>query len=451
MLKLVVLVCLAISTRATQKRSSEESVEGAASRIFKRVKTVGSEESGGSSLIEGVESIMSSLAGESASRRVVDFLPARQTPPLQPRSKLASLVKTFLDVRGDEKVPGPFMHLNKEILLDSGDRNSHVFLMIGTRMSRQLFSTIFEASLSAATYLIKYQVNCEELGKGDREDRIHPLVREAAIHSVIADSNIAMKMIYLSGGSKFQLPLTEKSEFLIISPPHSGQACLNHPASSVRFLLVERARHSLNALLLQDEFRRGVGLGKAIKMTLELLALLEDLHAKDIVHGDIHPGNVVVDSSGAIKLIDFGMAFFNSDMMGKPEIIQKPHSYSHVLYSHYNILGSRFGFRDDLFKALHVLATLMMGVDFMAHCASLDKLGLLFKFKAEENYFAIPGRDPVTETVLLSPESRALVRGHLNAAMEMARNQPFVDKPARLTEVSFQLALALEIVNRFSP
>ena len=98
-----------------------------------------------------------------------------------------------------------------------------------------------------------------------------------------------------------------------------------------------------------------------------------------------------------------------------------------------------------------MLATLMMGVDFMAHCASLDKLGLLFKFKAEENYFAIPGRDPVTETVLLSPESRALVRGHLNAAMEMARNQPFVDKPARLTEVSFQLALALEIVNRFSP
>ena len=449
MLKLVVLV-LAISTRATQKRSSEDSVEGAASRIFKRVKTVGSEESGGSSLIEGVESIMSSLAGESASRRVVDFLPARQTP-LQPRSKLATLVKAFLDVRQDEKVPGPFMHLNKEILLDAGDRNSHVFLRIGTRMSRQLFSTIFEASLSAATYVIKYQVNCEELGKGDMEDRIHPLVREAAIYTVVADSNIAMKIIYLSGGVKFELPLTEKSEFSEISPPHSGQACLNHPSSSVRFLLVERASHSLNTLLLKDEFQRGVGLGKAIKMTLELLALLEDLHAKDIVHGDIHPGNVVVDSSGAIKLIDFGMAFFNSDMTGKPEIIRKPHSYSHVLYSHYNILGSRFGFRDDLFKTLHVLATLMMGLDFMSHCASLDKLGLLFKFKAEEKYFATPSRDPVMENAFLPPEARAQVSAHLNGAMEIARNQPFVDKPARLAEASFQLALALEIVNRFSP
>ena len=52
----------------------------------------------------------------------------------------------------------------------------------------------------------------------------------------------------------------------------------------------------------------------------DLLALLQgvahayaSLHARGVVHGDVHPRNVLVDRSGAATIIDFGLAIVRSD------------------------------------------------------------------------------------------------------------------------------------------
>ena len=44
------------------------------------------------------------------------------------------------------------------------------------------------------------------------------------------------------------------------------------------------------------------------RLALELVAAYERLHRAGVVHGDVHPGNVLVSPDGAVTLVDFGSA-----------------------------------------------------------------------------------------------------------------------------------------------
>jgi len=50
----------------------------------------------------------------------------------------------------------------------------------------------------------------------------------------------------------------------------------------------------------------------ALKIMLDTTDALAYLHARKIIHRDICPGNIVVNSAGEPKLIDFGLAIFKS-------------------------------------------------------------------------------------------------------------------------------------------
>jgi serine/threonine protein kinase len=51
----------------------------------------------------------------------------------------------------------------------------------------------------------------------------------------------------------------------------------------------------------------------SLKIISDVLATLEFAHQKDIFHRDIKPGNIMVDNSGQVKIIDFGIAKSKTD------------------------------------------------------------------------------------------------------------------------------------------
>lgn len=49
---------------------------------------------------------------------------------------------------------------------------------------------------------------------------------------------------------------------------------------------------------------------RAIRITLDIASALKHAHAKNIIHRDVKPGNIMLDSDGVAKLCDLGMAKF---------------------------------------------------------------------------------------------------------------------------------------------
>ncbi|GCF11520.1 protein kinase domain-containing protein [Dictyobacter arantiisoli] len=60
----------------------------------------------------------------------------------------------------------------------------------------------------------------------------------------------------------------------------------------------------------------------ALTISAELTKSLEILHTNDIRHGDFHAGNVMIQSDGMLKLIDFGSAKENATQLEKNEDLE---------------------------------------------------------------------------------------------------------------------------------
>ena len=71
-----------------------------------------------------------------------------------------------------------------------------------------------------------------------------------------------------------------------------------------------------------------------------------------------------------------------------------------------------------------MLAVLLMGTPFRKYCAELDEPLVLLEIKASGNYFDMVAAG--------------------DRAMEIARDQPDVDPPARIEEVRIELQAALD-------
>jgi len=67
---------------------------------------------------------------------------------------------------------------------------------------------------------------------------------------------------------------------------------------------------SLTALLDRD---RKLPVDEALPMLTGILEGLQAAHAANIVHGDVKPGNVLLDAQGEVKLADFGLSWMMDD------------------------------------------------------------------------------------------------------------------------------------------
>jgi Tol biopolymer transport system component/predicted Ser/Thr protein kinase len=74
--------------------------------------------------------------------------------------------------------------------------------------------------------------------------------------------------------------------------------------------------------------RKGLRLGDALKIAVQIADALTRAHAAGIVHRDLKPSNLMVDEHGHMKVLDFGLAKLTETALGEDEATRtaKPHT-----------------------------------------------------------------------------------------------------------------------------
>jgi serine/threonine protein kinase len=125
-------------------------------------------------------------------------------------------------------------------------------------------------------------------------------------------------------------------------------------------MLVERVGSNLEDLLL-NRSDWVPSLKIAFEILREIIKNLKILHSMNIIHGDIHSGNIVRGLAGPerneIFLIDYGLAKFYTRLLPE-EPIHKPRNVSQLL-THWEMKGFAKSFRDDIFRSLLVFGALV--------------------------------------------------------------------------------------------
>jgi serine/threonine-protein kinase len=110
---------------------------------------------------------------------------------------------------------------------------------------------------------------------------------------------------------------------------------------------------------LREYFQRGMrfGMGDVVSIMTQLLDALEYAHEQGVIHRDVKPANIIIMSSGKLKVADFGIAHLDSSklthvgtIMGTPGYMA-PEQYG----------SSAVDRRADMFSAGVVLYQLLTG------------------------------------------------------------------------------------------
>lgn len=74
----------------------------------------------------------------------------------------------------------------------------------------------------------------------------------------------------------------------------------------VMYIVLEYVHGCTLSQLLRT--RRALNLGEALEVLLPVVDALSEVHANRYLHGDIKPGNILLDANGQVKLTDFGLS-----------------------------------------------------------------------------------------------------------------------------------------------
>lgn len=133
------------------------------------------------------------------------------------------------------------------------------------------------------------------------------------------------------------------------------------------YLALERCDHPLSAML-------GVPMqeGLAIELARQLLAAAQFLHDNDVVHDDLHPGNVlIVDGRDRplVKISDFGIS---NELRGLPAI--RPNVVHHAIMAPEIIATGYTSKQSDLYQIGLLLYWMLAGESAVPHHAPYAEL-----------------------------------------------------------------------------
>ena len=159
-----------------------------------------------------------------------------------------------------------------------------------------------------------------------------------------------MGEVYAAQDTKLRRKVALKvlSESLARDPERLGRsleyeahvlASLNHPNIAAIYGLedstsrVAIVMELVDGVPLGDKLRRnGLPLQECLRIGIQIAAGLEAAHRAGVTHRDLKPGNVIVSSSGVVKIVDFGLAKLSQSFPEEETAATRPRTAEgHVL------------------------------------------------------------------------------------------------------------------------
>jgi serine/threonine protein kinase len=182
-----------------------------------------------------------------------------------------------------------------------------------------------------------------------------------------------------------------------------------------------------------------------IKSGQRTIQALKELHDSGFYHGDLHKGNVALQDPRGEKLvlIDFGLSDFFPSRIGDPENFEWTGSLNTVLLSPWHLANQRLGRRDDIFRAIEMVASLLARGDLERRMG-----GVLHRqaFKTNGRYF-----DDANDTSICNsfgnPHGCSSAMNQLNQALAVIRTTPTPDARPKYEIILDHFSMALKYLD----
>lgn len=124
-------------------------------------------------------------------------------------------------------------------------------------------------------------------------------------HDLSLDRPVALKVLRAGGPVPAAALLTEARAAAAVSHPNVCTIHAVDSSHSAPMIVMEYVAGQPLSYLMKDGM---VGPEKSADLGRQIAQGLAAAHAQGIIHGDLKPANILVTPSGAVKVVDFGMA-----------------------------------------------------------------------------------------------------------------------------------------------
>ena len=362
-----------------------------------------------------------------------EYNPSLLAKLVNPDSQLSDFLQLSQRLDRDKSFPIPKLFHRHELIITEDDDGPYLRIELGEALNEGALSTVHDLA-SHPNWVVKYQSNCDA-----HLNRVHPLITEFNFLKQLEGFGVSPKVIYLSRPAELVRPMHATAKTSFVNKPYFVKACRKRLDMHVRFMVVEKV------FLTFHDVERGfadrneyVPIPFAIASMLASVEALETIHDEQIVHGDVHAGNLAVldQATYSVGLIDFGRSKSMADdfyYLEGGERIAQPLFNVNVMFSPFEIDGFKSSFRDDIYRALEIGANQVSGGQLYTYMDSLmdsNNHQLLYEYKARGDLFRVPGAsvegDRIDLRAGLTQAEKKTMRNALREAIALVRQIPSI-------------------------